>query len=678
MKRSEIPKVMLIGAGKFGLNYLRILKNLEKRDLLNLVGVVVKTNISAKEISKSYKVKAFNKLRDNLLKNVDGVFIVTPPETHYNLIKYCAKQTNVFVEKPLTNEKDSSEKLITELNNNRIVMVGHIFRFHPAIKKLKKLFGGKVPKLIKGEFINPIKFDNKRNISLEMLHLYDMVDYLFNKMPEISTGRNKNRTNIISLRYPNGMDAIFEIGWKGEDKKRDINFYFKNNDRVLCDLEENTIKLFKVKITKEKLVDKVCDKAEEVLIKTIDCKNDIEPLEEEILTFLKALKNKTKSYPDLKVGARIVNIATSINYPQKESKPKVAIIGGGIFGTNCAIKLADFCDVTLFERNNDLMREASFVNQYRHHEGFHYPRSQETVEDIKKARINFEKYYNNCIIRHFPTYYSVAKENSRVSAEQYLKFCRDNKFSFKLEHPDPTHVNREKITISLKTLEPIYDYAKLQKTVKSYLSKKDIKIKLETEVINGSINKNGKKVLLIKEKDKRYKEEYDFVINVTYANLNKFAYWFNFPIRLLRVDLVEALNIRLPIPKISFAIMDGPFTNLVPTSEDNKFTLVHIKDSMLKREVLKDGLIPDSWNKVKSNRKKIIEESLSWLPILKEAEVLESRYVFRGVNAYREHDDARPSDIIHHGFGCWSILGGKIINCVDTAIELSNEIKQQD
>ena len=128
------------------------------------------------------------------------------------------------------------------------------------------------------------------------------------------------------------------------------------------------------------------------------------------------------------------------------------------------------------------------------------------------------------------------------------------------------------------------------------------------------------------------------------------------------------------MPRVSLAIMDGPFTNLVPINIPTTFTLVHINESILERYVAKNGL-PNKKHIKKSNAKNIIKKSQEWFPILKNAKILESRYVFRAVNAYREYDDARPSDITYHGFGCWSILGGKIVNSVIAAKKIAQEIK---
>ena len=668
--------ILLIGAGEFGENYIRILKELDKKNRIKFLGAVVKTDDSRKRLSEKYNINVWTQLNKNILENADASIIAAPPETHYELVKECLKYTNVFVEKPLAeNYKDAKALADYAKKHNRILMVGHIFRFNSAVKKIKELIDELRLDifLVKGQFINPIENDKGRDISLEMLHLYDIMDYIFDRVPSLAGGHLKERVEIISIKYPNNMHAVFEIGWEGSKKKRFLNF-FSDRKRIMCDLSSNNIEIFETE----------GENKYENKIETIDCTSSSEPLEEEISAFIKALKNKSNEIVNGEIvngeaAARIVGIAKSVQIIPKNKKPRIAIIGAGLFGANCAIFLGKFCDVVLFERNNDILMEASFINQYRHHWGYHYPRSPETVKDIKEATESFELLYNDAIIRNFPTYYCVAKEGSRVSAEDYIKFCDSHNLPYKLEYPEPSYVNRNMISASLKTEEPIYDYSVLQKIIKSHLSKiKNVEIRLCSEVIDGSIENDFTKRLAIKKDDKIYYENFDYVINVTYANINIFSYWFNFPIKLLRMDFVEAIILKLPIPKVSFAIMDGPFTNLVPTSEDNTFTLVHIKYSMLQRGVPKDGLIPESWKLTNSNKKQILEESEKWLPILKKAEIIESRYVFRGVNAYREHDDARPSEIIHHGFGCWSILGGKIINCVSAAQWMIKEIMNRE
>ena len=67
----------------------------------------------------------------------------------------------------------------------------------------------------------------------------------------------------------------------------------------------------------------------------------------------------------------------------KKNKEKIAIIGSGIFGCTLALVLSKKYDVSIFEIKNDILNEASKMNQFRFHLGFHYPRSQSTIKEIQ-------------------------------------------------------------------------------------------------------------------------------------------------------------------------------------------------------------------------------------------------------------------------------------------------------
>ena len=167
-------------------------------------------------------------------------------------------------------------------------------------------------------------------------------------------------------------------------------------------------------------------------------------------------------------------------------------------------------------------------------------------------------------------------------------------------------MNRQKLDICLKTLEPIYSYKNLKKIALNQIAfSKNIFTSFKSLITNMSINQDGTKILKINDS---ISEEFDIVINATYANVNRLAHWLNFKKKEIRLDLVESLIVKLDIPMISLAVMDGPFTNLVPTGEKNIFTLVHISESILHRFVPHDGLIPDNLKKV-SRHKSIIKKS---------------------------------------------------------------------
>lgn len=72
---------------------------------------------------------------------VKGVMIATPAETHFDLASRALDAGRaVFVEKPLTVDLDEARQLVEKAHAlGRVLMVGHLLEYHPAILKLHEL-----------------------------------------------------------------------------------------------------------------------------------------------------------------------------------------------------------------------------------------------------------------------------------------------------------------------------------------------------------------------------------------------------------------------------------------------------------------------------------------------------------------------------------------------------------
>jgi predicted dehydrogenase len=165
-----------------------------------------------------------------LLDTIDAVDIVTPPETHFALASACLPKVHVFVEKPLAMHTSEAMSLKKQAEKSQhILMVGHIFRFHPAMIRLREILKSikERPHYIQSIFINPTEKDNGREVELEMLHPFDMVDYLLGEMPTRKHVDDKGRIKVVSLTYARGTHAVFKIGWSGKEKKRTLKIVFK-------------------------------------------------------------------------------------------------------------------------------------------------------------------------------------------------------------------------------------------------------------------------------------------------------------------------------------------------------------------------------------------------------------------------------------------------------------------
>jgi predicted dehydrogenase len=657
LKRAKnTPNVLLIGAGRFGKAHLKTLKELEGHGHLRVLGVVVKNKNKHKKTAKEFDVEFFSELSVGLLKKSDAAFVVTPQETHFELVKKCLKYTNVLVEKPMANtEKEAQELVKLSKKSKHTLSVGHLYRFYPVTLALKRILGKKaMPRKIIGEFINPVEADQGREPAMEFLHLFDVVDYIWEKEPEAVTGRAEGSMTIADIRYKKFSDARFFVGCKGNSRKRVLTF--KYNDLIIeADFMASTIKA--TRGTEEKITDYPI----------------IEPLKAEILHFLEIISGE-KNDLDAKMGARLVSL-TRRAIPKKKELPRIAVIGGGIFGTSIASELAAFSNVTLFEKNGSLLMEGSFVNQYRHHKGYHYPRSDETVQEIQKTTEEFERVYKKAIIEGWKTYYGLAKKGSFVNKKEFIAFCKRNNLPYKISFPHKDLLKRELMDLSIEVPEPNYGFKKLLEITENRLKiHKNIKVLKSTLVTNCALLSSGEKEIMYDSGNGEKKAKFDYVINATYARINQFARWLDHEARPVRVDLAEVLIVNLPIEPVSITVVDGPFATLMPTGNPHEFTLYHVTESILDRYVPEDGLVKKI-KKARSNKEKIFAESLKLFPILKDAKIVESRIVFRGVRAYREHDDSRVADLVDHGFGTWSVLSGKILSSVSMGKAIAKIIK---
>jgi hypothetical protein len=360
---------------------------------------------------------------------------------------------------------------------------------------------------------------------------------------------------------------------------------------------------------------------------------------------------------------------------------KIAVIGAGVFGCSVAIELdKQGFEVTLFEKTGDILTGASTNNHLRHHHGYHYPRSKETARESIEGRSSFEKEYGRCVFGGFPAYYAVKKEGSKTTSGEFKKFCDDLGLGYEIVEPDPTLFNLSKIDTFFKIPEPAYNPETLKKIIKEKLKKTRVNLRLNSEIIKGEILNNTKKKLKIITNNKEFEEEFDYIVSAIYSNFNKINEWFGFPKQKFRYDLMELIDVQLPIKeRVAAMVIDGDFSTFVPLETPGIVRLGHVKKSILKG-IIADSLDTDSLIKenLNSNKDEIMKESIQYYPILKKAKFLKSTFIVRIVKAGVEATDERPSEITDHGRGIYSIFGGKVITAVSAAKKVTEKIMMKE
>jgi len=360
------------------------------------------------------------------------------------------------------------------------------------------------------------------------------------------------------------------------------------------------------------------------------------------------------------------------------SRKKVAVIGGGIFGVTAALELSKTFSVDLYEMAGDLLSGATYANHNRHHYGFHYPRSTETVLQCQRGRVEFERVYKDALFWNFSNYYAVANDNSNTTFANYLKFCSEMNLSFEVVEPPENLFNIKKIEGCLLVKEGVYDYKILKKitidNLNKNLNKNYLSIRLGSYI--SKLDSKGMNENYLYVDGSNAPVHYDFVINATYARSNEFCQWINCHKREFQFNLQELAVIKIPeINKIGLTVMDGLYPSLLPLGQSDEYLFAHAEESQLKREVsIASSGILSRVNYVESNWDEIKKVSAQYLPILERATYIRSIFVDRVVDSKKFGTDERVSENIDHGNGCWSVFSAKVLTSVDNAIDLHSKL----
>jgi len=131
-------KVAVVGCGYWGKNLVRNMQALGA--LHSVVEKEPANQATARGLAPQARVH--DRLEEALQDpEVAGVMIASPAETHFVLARQALEAgKDVFVEKPLTLDVPSSRELVaTARRLERILMVGHLLEYHPAVLKLQEL-----------------------------------------------------------------------------------------------------------------------------------------------------------------------------------------------------------------------------------------------------------------------------------------------------------------------------------------------------------------------------------------------------------------------------------------------------------------------------------------------------------------------------------------------------------
>ena len=206
-----MTRIAIVGAGRFGQNHLRILS---KREDVKLVAVVDPNGEARKKAVAEYGGQGFATAAE-VIGQVDAAVVVSPTTTHGDVaVPLLEAGIDVLVEKPIAATRAEAERILEAASaNERIVQVGHVERFNPAVEAL----AGSVTvplffEIHRMSLLSPRSMDVDVVLDL-MIHDLDLVLALTGTAPEeiraagISVLSDKVDLAHVRLAFANGCIA---------------------------------------------------------------------------------------------------------------------------------------------------------------------------------------------------------------------------------------------------------------------------------------------------------------------------------------------------------------------------------------------------------------------------------------------------------------------------------------
>ena len=312
-----MPKanIAVVGCGRWGENLAR---NFHELGALN---AVCDTSYKRRElmVKKYPDVRDYGSVESLLDSDVNAVAVATPASNHYKTAKQALlKGKDVFVEKPLAMNCSEGKELV-ELaeEQNRVLMVGHILSYHPAINELKRLINkGRLGKInyIYSNRLNLGRVRTEEDVSLSFApHDISAILELLEEEPVSISAHNGSYitkdisdTTIMTMQFSSGVKAHIFVSWLHPYKEQKLVVVGTKAMVLFNDLTVEKLFIYPHKIEQKRGGIPLVQKAEYELIPEL--LNHMEPLKLECEHFIDCVRTRAKPRTDGESGLKVLRV----------------------------------------------------------------------------------------------------------------------------------------------------------------------------------------------------------------------------------------------------------------------------------------------------------------------------------------------------------------------------------
>jgi len=242
-------RVGVVGTGYLGRLHARILTEMPEA---NVIGFVEKDDAIAADIVATLKLKRFDSVA-SLAREIDCAVVATPTTTHFDVSRELLEAgCDVMVEKPITATVEEARRLIDIANaNDRIVQVGHVERYNPAITAvapiLKNVLYIEAERL--GVFVGrSLDIDVLLDLMIHDLNL--VLSFLGQRVVDVravgvAVMTEKVDITNVRIEFENGAVANLTASRVSQDRVRKIRF-FSREAYISVDTKEQEVKGYRL------------------------------------------------------------------------------------------------------------------------------------------------------------------------------------------------------------------------------------------------------------------------------------------------------------------------------------------------------------------------------------------------------------------------------------------------
>lgn len=353
------------------------------------------------------------------------------------------------------------------------------------------------------------------------------------------------------------------------------------------------------------------------------------------------------------------------------------VVGGGFYGCCVALHLRrerGLARVAVVEREPGLLGRASWGNQARVHQGYHYPRDFTTAYRSRMSFRRFVDRYRSCVDDAFLKLYAIASRNSHVTARQFERMMAE--VGAPCRPAGRRHAalfSPTLIEAAFEVEEFAFDAVRLAAGLADDMDAAGVEVMLGTEVV-GANQLAGEVIVATKSASGEARTlAATTAFNCTYGRLMRVP-GLPAPDAKLKYEICEIALVEPPdcLARVGVTVMDGPFFSCMPFPARGLHSLTHVRYTPHMswtsdaRPDLDPYAVLDAYSR-DSRFETMRQDASRYMPMLSDVRHRESIFEIKVVLMENESNDGRP--ILIQGSpapgGVVSILGGKVDNVFD-------------